>query len=84
MTKRNYNRLALQGLDIDDMDFIQDFNLDPSLAYTPKINDAMLDLMYEQNVNNFMKYDNMPRPNAQAKAGRLRKEVRMQIDDLLR
>lgn len=84
MTKTNYNRLALQGLDIDDMDFVQDFKLDPSVAYTPKINDAMLDLMYEQNVNNFIKHDNMPRPKAQAKAGRLRKEVRMQIDDLLR
>ena len=48
--KANYNRLALQGFDFDDMDFVEEFNLDARLAYTPKINTVMLDLMYQKNL----------------------------------
>jgi len=40
--KSNWNRLALQGIDVDDMDFVREFNLDPSIAYTPKINPELI------------------------------------------
>ena len=48
MSKKSYNRMAAYG--IDDMDYIKEFNLDPSLAYTPAIaNDAMLTKVAEMN-----------------------------------
>ena len=48
--KKNYNILALRGANVDDMEYIETFNLDPDLAYTPKLNEAMLDKMVEENV----------------------------------
>ena len=55
-SSRNYNALALRGQDVDDMEFIENFGLDPSLAYTPAINDAMLDLVMKQNIDSGMEY----------------------------
>jgi len=34
---------------IDDMEYVEMFNLDPSLAYTPEINEAILSKVWEQN-----------------------------------
>jgi hypothetical protein len=34
---------------IDDMDYVKEFNLDPSLAYTPEINDAMNEVVAKMN-----------------------------------
>ena len=48
--------MALRGQEIDDMEFVQNFGLDPSLAYTPAINDAMLDLVMKQNIDGGMEY----------------------------
>ena len=47
---KSYNYLALRGAGVDDMEFVEQFNLDPNVAYTPKINDAMLDITYNQNL----------------------------------
>ena len=47
---KSYNYLALRGAGVDDMEFVEQFSLDPSVAYTPKINDAMLDITYNQNL----------------------------------
>lgn len=47
---KNYNVLALRGVDMDDMEYVEEFGLDPKVAYTPAINDAMLDKMYQQNM----------------------------------
>ena len=49
-SSRNYNYLALRGAGVDDMEFVEQFGLDPNLAYTPGINDAMLNLTYDQNL----------------------------------
>tara|TARA_B110000259_G_C13997593_1_gene395016 strand:- start:125 stop:391 length:267 start_codon:yes stop_codon:yes gene_type:complete len=49
----NFNVLALQGADIDDMEYIEQFKLDPKLAYTPGINDAMLDTVRDGNLEFF-------------------------------
>ena len=46
----NYNYLALRGSNVNDKEFADTFGLDPSVAHTPKINDAMLDLTYKQNL----------------------------------
>ena len=48
--KKNFNYLALRGAPVDDMEFVEQFGLDPSVAYSNKINDAMLDLTYDQNI----------------------------------
>jgi hypothetical protein len=34
---------------IDDMEYVEMYNLDPSLAYTPDINEAILSKVWEQN-----------------------------------
>ena len=48
--QQNYNYLALRGGNVDDMEFVEQFNLDPAVAYTPMINDVMLEQVYNDNV----------------------------------
>jgi len=80
--QKNYNRLAMQGVQIDDLEFCKQFNLDPSLAYTPKVNIAMLDLMYEQNVKGF-EGEGYSLSQSKSEAGRLRAEAKADIDLLM-
>jgi len=47
MTQKSYNRMAAHG--IDDMEYVEEFNLDPSLAYTPEINAAMIEVVARMN-----------------------------------
>ena len=47
---RSYNYLTLRGNGVDDMEFVDTFGLDPNIAYTPKINEAMLDMTMQQNI----------------------------------
>ena len=49
--KNNYNILALRGANVDDMEYIETFGLNPELAYTPGLNEAMLDMAYQQNID---------------------------------
>ena len=49
-SSRNYNYLALRGTGVDDMEFVDELGLDPNVAYTPAINDAMLDMVFKQNL----------------------------------
>ena len=49
-SRKNYNYLALRGAGVDDMEFIEQFQLDPNLAYTPEINDVMLEMTYNDNL----------------------------------
>jgi len=83
MEKKNYNRLALQGVDIDDMEFVKQFNLDPQVAYTPQINEVMLNRMYNKNIKGFISMGH-PEGKAKAEAGRLRAQAKEQIDILLK
>ena len=50
-SRKNYNVLALRGEDIDDMEVVQDYGLDPKLAYTPGINTAMLDKIEKETIS---------------------------------
>jgi hypothetical protein len=81
--KKNYNRLALQGIDIDDMEFVKQFDLDPAVAYTPRINEVMLNRMYSKNVRNLISVGH-PEGKAKAEAGRMRAEAQQAIDALLK
>jgi hypothetical protein len=83
MTKKNFNALALQGFEMDDMEYVKQFNLAPSLAYTPKLNDAMLERVYTENVNSFIKLGNKENA-AKMKAGRLRANAKKEIAELLK
>ena len=80
--KRNYNRLALQGLQIDDMEFVEQFGLDPNIAYTPQINTEMANLMYRRNVEQMID-DGISEAEAKSIAGRRRKQVNEDIKNLL-
>ena len=50
-SRKNYNHLALRGAGVDDMEFVDTLDLDPNVAYTPKINEVMLDLTMQQNID---------------------------------
>ena len=52
--KKSYNYLALRGAPVDDMEYVETFGLDPSLAYSNKINEAMLDYSYNRAVDKGM------------------------------
>ncbi len=49
-SRKSYNYLALRGAGVDDMEFVEQFQLDPSLAYTPEINDVMLEMTFQDNL----------------------------------
>ena len=53
--KKNYNVLALRGAGVDDMEYVEHFKLDPSVAYTPKLNEIMLDMTEQQNYEHYLK-----------------------------
>ena len=65
--KKSYNHLALKGAPVDDMEFVEKFNLDPSVAYSNKINEAMLDMVHKENFEHFME-GGMSEKDAQMKA----------------
>ena len=48
---KNYNVVALRGdKNMTDMEYVETFGLDPAVANTPKINDAMLDIAMQDNI----------------------------------
>jgi len=81
-TKINHNIFAKRGLDMDDMEMCKDYNLDPNIAYTPQINQAMADIMYDKNVDNYQRYEGLSEADARAKAGRRRKRVMDEVKRL--
>lgn len=83
MKQKNYNRLALQGMEVNDMEFVKEYNLNPNVAYSNKINDAMLDLMYQENIKGYM-MQGETEASAKSKAGRHRAEGKKEINNLLK
>jgi len=81
--KKSYNTLALRGIEMDDMEIVKQYNLNPSLAYTMDINDEMLDVIYAQNVKELQKYKNYSLEKAKSESGKLRAEAAKQIKMLL-
>ena len=47
---KSYNIMALRGAKIDDMEYVDMFQLPKEIAYTPAINTAMLDMSYQENI----------------------------------
>lgn len=80
--KKSYNVLALRGQDIDDMEYVETFGLDPSLAYTPRLNDAMLDKVYQDNLE-YYREEGLSEAEAVSNAKRLRAEAKRNIDGMV-
>jgi hypothetical protein len=81
MANKNYNRMALQGFKIDDMEFVKEYELDPALAYTPAINDALLNIMYNKNVKGLIE-SGVKEGKAKADAGRMRAAIKKDIEKI--
>ena len=52
--KDNFNMLALQGWDMDDMEYVEEFNIPKEYAYTNNINMYMLDKIQTENEQFYM------------------------------
>jgi hypothetical protein len=48
MDKKNHNLAALVGVETDDMELVTRYGLDPSVAYTPKINAAVRKAVHDE------------------------------------
>ena len=83
-SRKNYNILALRGQDVDDMDVVKDHGLDPSVAYTPKINDAMLDKIESDNITFYIEDKNMSEVEAKTVARNNRRQAEGNIRKLMR
>jgi len=82
--KKNFNALALRGVAIDDMEFVKQFKLDPSLANTPQLNDVLLDIMYDENVESLKTFSDYSEKDAKREAGRMRANAKQEIQRLLK
>jgi hypothetical protein len=52
---RNYNMFYLAGdADTTDMDVVEAMGLDPDVAYTPRINDAAIEKMRQDNIQSYL------------------------------
>ena len=71
---KNYNILALRGGQVSDQEYVETFGLDPSLANTPDLNNAMLQTVYDQNIQEGME---------EKEAKRLRMDAERNIKKLL-
>ena len=78
----NYNLSALRGLDINDMDYVETFNMPHRLAHTPAINEFMLDRTYEDNVSTFIE-NGLRESEAHNKAQSIRNQKQAEIKSLL-
>jgi hypothetical protein len=78
---KNYNYLALQGWEVNDMEIVEDWGLDKALAFTPGINDAYLDALYARTLEDFMKLGS-EEEYATQKAYTIYQETKCMIDAL--
>ena len=67
---------------IDDMEYVEMYNLDPALAYTPDINEAILSKVWEQNYAGALA-EGLSDGEAKAYAENGRKSGRMTIENAL-
>ena len=49
-SSRNYNIIALRGGSVTDQEYVETFDLDPAVAGTPMLNEAMLEKSYNDNI----------------------------------
>lgn len=83
MEKKNYNFMALKGIDIDDSEYVDEYGIPPELAYTPELNYWMLNHVFSQNVAYFTKEEGMTEPAAIEKASQIRDKKRAEVKELM-
>ena len=83
MANKSYNVMALKGYDVDDMDTVEYYDLDPALAYTPGINEAVLEAVYQKNIKLAMK-KGKTEIQAKKEAATLRKQAAIDIERLMK
>ena len=81
-SRKSYNYLALRGAGVDDMEFVEQFGLDPSIAYTPKLNDVMLERTRQENRDAYIA-QGMDEKEANAKAMDNMKTAQRDLKELL-
>jgi hypothetical protein len=82
MKNKNYNRLALLGWDVDDMDIIKEYEIDESFAYTPNINFAVINENYYRNYNEYQKLGHTEN-EAHSRAEEIRQQELQEINLLM-
>ena len=83
-SRKNYNVLALRGQAVDDMEYVEQFGLDPAVAYTPHLNTAMLDLTEQHNTDHYIQQDGLSEAEAKTKARNERTSAEKDIRRLLK
>ena len=80
--KKSYNHLALRGAPVDDMEFVEHLGLDPEVAYTPKINQVMLDRNEQMNIETLIE-EGMDAESAASKAAQTKENAWKDLKILL-
>ena len=81
--KKSYNHLALRGAPVDDMEFVEQFGLDPAIAYTNEINMVMLDKLEQDNINFYIEDEGLDNDVAIQKAAENKEKAWKDIKILL-
>ena len=76
--KENHNILALKGMDMDDMDFVKEYDLPVEVAYTKDIHEAMIDTVYKKNIEDGVMLGHTLK-EAKAIAEKQRKQARAEV-----
>ena len=81
--KKNYNFMALQGIEISDEDYVDEYGVPPEYAYTPELNYWLIDKVYNENVEYLQNEENMTLSQAQAEAGKIRDAKKAEVKELM-
>ena len=80
---KSFNPEALRGGQMDDMEIVETMGLDPSVAYTPEINKAMLDKVEKDNIDWYTNKKGMRIEEARAHARNNRRSAEADIMKLM-
>lgn len=81
--KKNYNFMALQGIEISDEEYVDEYGVPPELAYTSELNMWLIDKVYNENVQYLQDEEDMTLSQAQAEAGKIRDAKKAEVKELM-
>lgn len=81
--KKNYNFMALQGIEISDEDYVDEYGVPPEYAYTPELNYWLIDKVYNENVQYLQDEEGLTMSQAQAEAGKIRDAKKAEVKELM-